>query len=58
MDRESADYDRIAKIGPVIAQDSHEHLVMYMISDCIISSQADEYIINPFWRHGAIKDVF
>lgn len=58
MDNESEDYTRLAEIGPVLAQDSREHMVMHLVSDCIISSQADEYIIDPFWRHGAIRDIF
>ena len=58
IDSESPDFDRISKIGNVVAQDSREHLILHMLADVIISSQADEYIINPFWRKGVAGHVF
>ena len=58
IDKESDDFERLAEIGPVLAQDSRRHRVMHLIADCIISSQADEYIIDPFWREGASRDIF
>ncbi len=58
IDKESKDYERIAEIGPVVSQDSREHLILHLISDCIISSQADEYIIDPFWRQGVVREIF
>lgn len=58
IDEESDDFERLAEIGPVLAQDSRRHRVMHLIADCIISSQADEYIIDPFWREGASRDIF
>ena len=58
IDKESDDYERLSQVGPVLAQDSREHRLMHLTADCIISSQADEYIIDPFWRQGAIRDIF
>ncbi len=58
IDPESKDYKRLSEIGKVVAQDSREHMVLHLLADYIISSQADEYIINPVWRRGAVGDVF
>lgn len=58
IDNESADAERLKGIGEVVAQDSREHHILHLIADCIISSQADEYIINPFWRNDMAKDIF
>lgn len=58
IDKESDDFARLSEIGPVLAQDSREHRIMHLIADCIISSQGDEYIIDPFWREGVVHDVF
>lgn len=58
IDRESSDYDRLSQVGNVVVQDSNEHLILQLIADCIISSQADEYIIDPVWRKGLARHVF
>jgi len=58
IDRDAEDYERLSKIGPVLAQDSREHRIMHLLADCIISSQGDEYIIDPFWREGPVRDIF
>lgn len=58
LDKDSNDYERLSQLGPVLIQDSREHKIMHLISDCIISSQADEYIIDPFWRQGIVRNIF
>lgn len=58
IDRDSPDYKRFAATGRVVAQDSREHHVLHLIADCIISSQADEYIINPVWRSPVLGDIY
>ncbi|MCD8108685.1 MAG: glycosyltransferase [Clostridiales bacterium] len=58
IDPESPDYDRLAGIGRVVAQDSREHIKLHLMAQYIISSQADEYIINPMWRQKEVGDVF
>ena len=58
IDSSSKDFDRLSEIGNVVCQDSREHLVLQLIADCIISSQADEYIIDPFWRQGVVREIF
>lgn len=58
IDKESPDFERLSSHGNILAQDSKEHLLMFMLADVIISSQADEYIINPLWRQGLAGHVF
>lgn len=44
------DYDAVKKIGPVIKKDSYYHKFIHLLSDCIISSHADNDMFNPFYR--------
>lgn len=55
---DSVDYERLAQTGKVVIQDSREHMLLHLTADCIISSQADEYIIDPVWRKGNLKYVY
>ena len=55
---DSKDYGRLSKLGKVVVQDSAEHMILHLTADCIISSQADEYIIDPAWRKGDLKNVY
>lgn len=55
---DSEDFHRLSTVGKVLAQDSKEHIIFYLMADCIISSQADEYIINPVWRKGFIQYIY
>lgn len=55
---DSDDYERLSQIGKVVIQDSPEYMLLYLTADCIISSQADEYIIDPVWRNGTLKNVY
>ncbi len=48
LERGSSDYKRLSKIGPVVEPLSHLHKSLYLRSDFVISSQADEVYINPF----------
>ncbi|MCR5846612.1 MAG: CDP-glycerol glycerophosphotransferase family protein [Lachnospiraceae bacterium] len=58
IDKDSPDFERLTETGNVLDQDSDEHLILHMIADVIISSQADEYIIDPLWRKGISGHVF
>ncbi len=58
IDKDSEDFVRLSEIGNVVAQDSMEHHMLHMLADCIISSQADEYIWDPFWRKGMSREIF
>lgn len=58
IDEASPDFKELSEIGNVVAQDSKEHFVLHMMADDIISSQADEYIWDPFWRKGNARYLF
>lgn len=56
--KDSSDFERLSAIGKVVAQDSIEHMILHLTADCIISSQADEYIINPVWRKSFVGNIY
>jgi len=58
IDSDSPDFERLSKIGNVIAQDSKKHHIIHMMADYIISSQADEYVIDPFYRKNKTNELF
>lgn len=58
LSEDSPDFERLSAIGNVVAQDSKEYMILYLTADCIISSQADEYIIDPVWRKGFANKVY
>lgn len=55
---DSKDFERLSEIGRVVAQDSREHMLLHLTADCIISSQADEYIIDPVWRKDFVNHLY
>ncbi|MCC8128730.1 MAG: CDP-glycerol glycerophosphotransferase family protein [Clostridiales bacterium] len=54
---DSPDYERLRQVGHVVARNSREYLKLHLMADCIISSQGDEYIFNPF-HPDRMTDVF
>jgi CDP-glycerol glycerophosphotransferase (TagB/SpsB family)/glycosyltransferase involved in cell wall biosynthesis len=46
--KDSSDYSKIRSIGRVVPWESKRHLMYFLLSDTLISSHADEFIINPF----------
>lgn len=58
ISKDSADYERLSAMGKVVEQDSREHMLLHLIADCIISSQADEYIIDPVWRKKHVNNIY
>ena len=46
--KDSKDYDRLSKIGPVLDYGSDEHLRMHLVADCVISSQGEDSVFTPF----------
>lgn len=58
IDKDSSDFERLSTIGKVVSQDSKEHMILHLTADCIISSQADEYIIDPVWRKNCVNNIF
>ena len=54
----SPDYKRLKKIGTVIPFLGIRHKILYLLADCIISSQADEHIFRPFQQYsGPYRDL-
>lgn len=51
LNENSRDFERIKKIGNVIAAGSEEHKLLACHAEKIISSQADAVIINPFYKN-------
>lgn len=50
ISRSSPDYRRMKKVGRVVPALGWRYKVLYLLSDCVISSQAEEYIFHPFQR--------
>ncbi len=48
INEESADYERMKKIGKVIPYDTDEYKMKFLLADKIISSSASDYLFNPF----------
>ncbi|WP_176142666.1 CDP-glycerol glycerophosphotransferase family protein, partial [Salmonella enterica] len=48
ISKDSPDYNRLKKIGPVVAYGSPKHKFLHLLADEIISSHADDYVVNPF----------
>lgn len=50
----SPDYKRIKKIGPVIPFLGWRYKFLYLLADCVISSQAEEYVFHPFQEYSLL----
>ena len=50
LERSSPDFKRLREYGKVVPYRSHKHKMLYLISDAVISSHADEFVIYPFHR--------
>lgn len=53
LSAESEDFARMKKIGKVVSRFSFHHKVLSLMSDYIVSSQAEPEIFNPFVGHSA-----
>ena len=51
LGKESQDIDRLKKIGKVLIQNSWKHKLFHLLSDKIVSSQADHFNTNPFGKY-------
>lgn len=59
ISKRSPDYHRMKSIGKVVNTHSIWYKILFIRSDKIISSQADEYVINPFGlRQSHLVDLF
>lgn len=45
----STDYKRLKKIGKVVPYRSWKHKLLFLLSDKLISSHCDNWVINPFF---------
>lgn len=50
ISKSSPDYRRIQGIGNVVNRDSMYYKALFLLSDKIISSHADDFVINPFGK--------
>ena len=50
ISKDAEDYSRLSSIWKnILAFYSIKHRILYLFADKVISSQADEIIVNPFW---------
>ncbi|SEL15932.1 CDP-glycerol glycerophosphotransferase, TagB/SpsB family [Methanobrevibacter gottschalkii] len=57
IDSSSSDYNRLSKIGKVIPFNSFRHKLIFLFADKIISSHAEEDVLNPFFSKQFDKDI-
>lgn len=59
IDEKSKDYKRLQEIGRVIPLYSEEHYLLALLADCVISSQCNGYVENPFWEKAEyFRDIY
>ena len=54
---ESPDFVRMQEFGRVVPYWSREHYVLHLIADYIVSSAADEFVINPWFAKKAEAEL-
>lgn len=57
LDKSSKDWNRLNKIGKVIEAGSFKHMMLYLLASKNISSQADEFAINPLKNKKIYRDI-
>lgn len=59
INKESKDYHRLQSIGKTVAYGSYKHKILHLLSDKVISSHANDFVINPFLgMYRFYKDLF
>lgn len=59
VSKSSSDYDRLRNVGKVIDRESWFYKLIFLHSNKIISSHADDYVINPFgYNQAFLRDLF
>ena len=59
ISKDCEDYQKMKKIGKVLNYDSFKYKVMFLLSDVIISSQADLWVQNAFGKgNEQLRDLF
>ncbi len=58
VNKDSADYQRLKEVGPVLAMGSFAHRMAYLRSQCILSSHVNDVFTRPFrgWQE-EIRDI-
>ncbi len=57
IDSNSPDFARMQNYGKVVPYGSKQHYLLHLIADCIISSAADEFVINPWFDNPLASEV-
>lgn len=50
IDKDTADWERMGKIGKVVEPFSKEHKILFLLNEFSLSSQANKAVINPFGK--------
>ena len=59
IDKHSEDYKKMKKIGKVLKYNSLKYKLYFLLSSKIISSQADDWVINAFFdKQKYLKDLY
>ena len=58
MSKDSVDYERMKKIGPVVEYASKKHKLLQLMADDIISSAGEANVVNPFGKLGIYYSNF
>lgn len=56
--KDSSDFERLEKIAHVIPFGSFKHKVLSLVADYIVSSHADDFLLNPFLKDPTIFNGF
>lgn len=58
LSEDSKDLDRLKKLGPVLIHGTREHQLLYLQSQCTVSSQANDVNVHPLKSKNALfKDL-
>ncbi len=58
LHKDSKDFTRLKKIGPIVPYMSIKHRLLHLLADALISSHADEHVLYPFdKRIYGFKDI-
>ena len=59
LTKDSSDFERLSKIGKVIDPNSFKYKLLFHSADYVLSSHAENYIINPLGKSGIfIQDLY
>lgn len=59
IDKNADDYKKMKKIGKVLDIGSYKYRLLFLLSDKIISSQGDDWVINAFRsKEACLKDLY